>query len=468
MRVLFSFSSCLGIVPFLIIAVLFPFGSKNNATRYGITTVHGNNVARKFDISNQCGHRVAVHWMNPDTGDLVVQSESVFNGADFNLNSYIGHKFQFTELPGLKSGACGSGDGDTTCRINYFTVNDSHNQVARIDRAFDVEHIDDASIARAAASNLLNSCKQKQIDYIESTAKHAVLPDVAAKALEGLVACVNSKTANKLEEVSEELTFQERIRTEMGDALENYTCADDQSKDTEPTEKRDWTHKGRRHNVKVMLNRKRSMIHVIEKFINVEECAAIEKAAKPLLRKASQGEHRLYENWKDLQAGVKVPWHMESKGDPLTKLSRRILDYTNSVTGFELEEHGQEDLMSIQYIGLGESARAPIRPMPQCDGNCKGLPHKQGDRVATIMMYCEVAEKGGSTNFRNANVKLKVKKGSAVFFSYAGKDLITDNGFTEYSECPVISGETKIVTQWMRKGVDAENPWHSWNTFDEL
>lgn len=37
-------------------------------------------------------------------------------------------------------------------------------------------------------------------------------------------------------------------------------------------------------------------------------------------------------------------------------------------------------------------------------------------------------------------------------------------GFTEHSGCPVFEGEKKIVTQWIRLGVDEENPWDSFNT----
>jgi hypothetical protein len=39
-----------------------------------------------------------------------------------------------------------------------------------------------------------------------------------------------------------------------------------------------------------------------------------------------------------------------------------------------------------------------------------------------------------------------------------------DTGFTEHSGCPVFEGHKKIVTQWIRLGVDSENPWDSFNT----
>jgi hypothetical protein len=39
-----------------------------------------------------------------------------------------------------------------------------------------------------------------------------------------------------------------------------------------------------------------------------------------------------------------------------------------------------------------------------------------------------------------------------------------DSGFTQHSGCPVLEGEKKIVTQWMRKGVSSDEPWNSFNT----
>jgi hypothetical protein len=85
--------------------------------------------------------------------------------------------------------------------------------------------------------------------------------------------------------------------------------------------------------------------------------------------------------------------------------------------------------------------------------------------MATVVMYCKIPEVGGHTNFRNSYVHVKPRKGDAIFFSYMNPEtMIMDNGFTEHSGCPVIEGEKKIVTQWIRYGVDDQNPWYSFNT----
>jgi hypothetical protein len=68
-----------------------------------------------------------------------------------------------------------------------------------------------------------------------------------------------------------------------------------------------------------------------------------------------------------MQAGIKVQWDKEAEGDAIARLSRRVYDYTNRVLGLGIEEHGQEDLMSIQYFGRGRNDTEPDRYTPVSD-----------------------------------------------------------------------------------------------------
>ena len=121
--------------------------------------------------------------------------------------------------------------------------------------------------------------------------------------------------------------------------------------------------------------------------------------------------------------------------------------------------------MSIQYFGRGFNDTEPDRYTPHCDGECTGNPHKFGTRVATMVMYCKAATKGGHTSFRNAGVHVKPQLYNGVFFSYIDpEEKIMDHGFTEHSGCPVFEGHKSIVTQWIRLGVDDAKPWDSFNT----
>ncbi|MGV2389772.1 MAG UNVERIFIED_CONTAM: hypothetical protein LVR29_20510 [Microcystis novacekii LVE1205-3] len=111
-----------------------------------------------------------------------------------------------------------------------------------------------------------------------------------------------------------------------------------------------------------------SQIHVVDNFISEEECIAMEKAAARTLHKATvadgKGGSRLSDHRKAMQAGIRVPWHEEQSGNPIARLSRRVYDYTNYALNLNIDEHGQEDLMSIQYFGRGRDDEHPDRYMP--------------------------------------------------------------------------------------------------------
>ena len=85
------------------------------------------NVERQITIMNESGRRVEIHWIHPDTGELVLQSTpDILNGASMNLNSYVSHTFEVRELPGKKTGVC-EGE-EQQCRVDYFTVNSNDDQ----------------------------------------------------------------------------------------------------------------------------------------------------------------------------------------------------------------------------------------------------------------------------------------------------------------------------------------------------
>jgi hypothetical protein len=85
--------------------------------------------------------------------------------------------------------------------------------------------------------------------------------------------------------------------------------------------------------------------------------------------------------------------------------------------------------------------------------------------MATTVIYCDVPEEGGFTNFQNANVHVKPSEGSAIFFSYLDPlTNITDHGLTTHSGCPVYKGTKRIITQWIRWPVSNEVPHSAFNT----
>uniref|UniRef100_A0A7S3L8G7 Fe2OG dioxygenase domain-containing protein n=1 Tax=Amphora coffeiformis TaxID=265554 RepID=A0A7S3L8G7_9STRA len=422
---------------------------------------------RKIEVMNRSASKISISWVHPETGERVLMSQpDVMPGAEFNLDSFVGHSFAVVELPVRNESICRKAP-DNICRETSYTVSENDNQFVVITEEFEAEFVDNKIKARKEATNLVEECQAIAKKTLESAKDDQSAVD---KAMKDLVLCVEGGVASRLEEVNEEIGFQTRVRKSIAEKLENYTCIDEKLESTDDVSTSTWVDKNRRRRtVHVKHDRPASQIHVIENFISEEECKAMEEQAKPKLHKATvadgRGGSRLSENRKAMQAGIKVPWELEAKGDHIAKLSRRVYDYTNHVLGLNIDEKGQEDLMSIQYFGRGRNDEEPDRYTPHCDGECTGQPHKSGTRMATMVMYCTVADDGGHTNFRNSGVHIKPEVGNAIFFSYIDpKTLIMDTGFTEHSGCPVFEGEKKIVTQWIRLGVDEENPWDSFNT----
>eukprot|EP00545_Synedropsis_sp_CCMP1620_P002706 CAMPEP_0119012880 /NCGR_PEP_ID=MMETSP1176-20130426/7675_1 /TAXON_ID=265551 /ORGANISM="Synedropsis recta cf, Strain CCMP1620" /LENGTH=484 /DNA_ID=CAMNT_0006965917 /DNA_START=28 /DNA_END=1482 /DNA_ORIENTATION=+ len=447
----------------------------------GTTVVEGVGSKQKADrsivIYNFSNSRVEVSWVNPDNGNRALMSEpNVLHGASFNLNSYVNHNFEVKELPHSKTGECRQA---SECRSAIFTVNDNENQHMEVNADFEIVHKDHKTQAQADAVKMLDACKIKAVDELDDTST-TTTTTTAEQALQNMAECMQAEVLKQLKDIANEVSFEEQTRKKMGGSYENYTCMDFDLDSTEPIERGFWLDPVSQRNQKVGIlhDRPASKIHVIDDFITVEECQAMEDAARPTLRKAvvadGAGGHSVSENRKAMQAGIVVPWDKEDEKHPIATISRRVYDYANDVLGLGIEEHGQENLMSIQYFTGNQTAAGGKyeefdQYLPHCDGDCTGDPHKYAGRVATMVMYCTVPTKGGATNFRNSGLHVQAKKGSAVFFSYFDNETgVMDSGFTEHSGCPVVEGEKKIVTQWIRYGVTKEVPWTAYNSLGIL
>ena len=197
--------------------------------------------------------------------------------------------------------------------------------------------------------------------------------EAAVQWMEDLTICAEKELAEKLVQLNQEVSIQARIRHDIAGRLENYTCTDPHAPGSPDVSSHIWAHSdGKDRMVHVKHDRTTSQIHVIDHFIDEEECAAMAKAAAPTLHTATvadgKGGSKVSDHRKAMQAGIRVPWHNEKNGDPIARLSRRVYDYANYALGLNIDEYGQEDLMSIQYFGRGRSDEHPDRYMPVSTG----------------------------------------------------------------------------------------------------
>jgi prolyl 4-hydroxylase len=87
---------------------------------------------------------------------------------------------------------------------------------------------------------------------------------------------------------------------------------------------------------------------------------------------------------------------------------------------------------------------------PKLTGNEKVLA-MGGQRIATVVMYLNDVESGGSTVFPEIGLDVLPHKGNAVFFAYSSERGELDTR-TLHGGSPVSTGEKWIATKWIRVG----------------
>jgi len=202
------------------------------------------------------------------------------------------------------------------------------------------------------------------------------------------------------------------------------------------------------------------VIAIVRNFGTREECEQIQ------YQKASAGWR--YAKVSDAKSadGAKKDYRRQAKSkihkqpifdfsNPLSKFFVRNFAIVHGLTGHNVWPAGQEPLSVIKYNVSGDEFR------PHCDGDCTSTKTiSKGNRVATSILYCKHAERGGHTHFNNAKIKLKPKQGDLLVFSYVYPDNTNDYmRLSEHSGCPIKEGEKIIATQWFRRDVYEFEDW---------
>lgn len=457
---------------------------------FTLVTVAASQTKVDLQFRNDSDDYLSVHWINPDTKATSPIKTDIKPRSAFNINSFLTHRFEIWQEQNPETGLCGSGD-DEECKIAYFQATESPEQAFIIRNGLELEAVtlsppqqenkllDQIDLDDVKNStDTLTTCKEQAKELLDELNGIDDNEGIIQQIHKELRDCMTVGLAPRIKASIHEVEFERTLRLETSAIAENFTCVDVDLESSSDEETEEWMSSidGITRTVHKKLKRAASRIHVIENFASPDECKAMEVEAEKNLHVAStadgKGGSRVSLARKAMQAGISPKFTDDGKpldDNLISILSGRVYEYTNHVLDLNITHHGQEPLMSIQYFGRGKHDIEPDRYTPHCDGRCNGENHIYGGRMATMVMYCTIPEKGGFTNFQNANVHVKPNSGSAVFFSYFDPlTNVTDNGLTQHSGCPVYEGEKKIITQWVRYGVNTETPHNAFNTLTVL
>jgi prolyl 4-hydroxylase len=128
-------------------------------------------------------------------------------------------------------------------------------------------------------------------------------------------------------------------------------------------------------------------------------------------------------------------------------LVKRIEARISDLVGFPVENG--EPIQILHYTPGAEYKPHFDYFDPKLPGNEKVLA-MGGQRVATLIMYLNDVEAGGSTVFPEVGIDVLPKKGNAVYFAYTTEDNQLD-ARSLHGGSPVQSGEKWIATKWIRQ-----------------
>jgi prolyl 4-hydroxylase len=137
--------------------------------------------------------------------------------------------------------------------------------------------------------------------------------------------------------------------------------------------------------------------------------------------------------------------HFErGESELIRRIERRISDL------IEFPVENGEPIQILHYQPGGEYKPHFDFFDPALPGNDKVLA-MGGQRIATLVMYLNDVESGGSTVFPDIGLDVLPRRGSAVYFAYTAEDGQLDRR-TLHGGSPVVAGEKWIATKWLRAG----------------
>jgi len=178
--------------------------------------------------------------------------------------------------------------------------------------------------------------------------------------------------------------------------------------------------------------------------LSLEECDEMVRLAKPKLTRstvvnAATGAYDVHE------ARTSRGAHFE-RGE--NELVRRIEARIAELTSLPVENG--EPIQILHYLPGAEYKPHFDYFDPKLPGNEKVLA-MGGQRIATLIMYLNDVDSGGSTIFPEIGLDVLPHKGNAVFFAYSSERGELDSR-TLHGGSPVAGGEKWIATKWIRVG----------------
>jgi prolyl 4-hydroxylase len=177
---------------------------------------------------------------------------------------------------------------------------------------------------------------------------------------------------------------------------------------------------------------KEPLVMRFERLLTDDECRQLIETAAPRLRESKLVNKVVSE------IRTSRGMFFEEKESPfIHRIERRISQLMNVPI-----EHAEG--LQVLHYGPGQEYKAHY------DFFSPKNPQARNNRISTLIIYLNDVEEGGETVFPLLQLKVKPKRGSALYFEYFYRQQAL-NELTLHSSVPVVRGEKWVATQWMRR-----------------
>lgn len=174
-----------------------------------------------------------------------------------------------------------------------------------------------------------------------------------------------------------------------------------------------------------------------------EECDALIEMSRGKLQRSNVVDRQTgqYELHPDRTS--EGTYFKRAENELIVRIERRIAELTGCPV-----ERGEP--IQVLHYNPGTEYKPHFDYFDPADTGNRKVLSMGGQRIATLIMYLNDVEAGGSTVFPDIGLDVLPRRGNAVFFAYSDEGGRLDSR-TLHGGSPVAAGEKWIATKWLRQ-----------------
>lgn len=184
-----------------------------------------------------------------------------------------------------------------------------------------------------------------------------------------------------------------------------------------------------------------TQIYTLDGFMSVEDCETLIEESEKILRPSTVSD--------PTDAAITSNYRTSKTAD-LHYFDTPYLTYIdNQIASFMQLPHFLGESLQAQKYKPGQYYKEHCDYFFPMTKEYRTYTEWMGQRTWTFMVYLNDVEEGGETYFKHLNLKIKPKKGMAVFWNNLYRNGIPNNK-TMHEALPPVSEDKYVITKWFR------------------